>query len=437
VADRVHWPRTLVSRGRWTTVAAWLACAAAPALAAPALEGTAGLAGQARAGRWMPVTVSVAAPDAQNGQLTVTWGGAIAHRALALPAGTTRAVTVMLRTGDPRSRVEVAYTGADGRVAATIPVAVVPDDIPIVACIGDTGDPTCTVALTPALAPDDWRAYDTADEVHVLTPGALSTAQRDAVARWAGRHQGEGLFGLPPARDALGGQTPASRVWPWLLLASILPLATAAAVGGRPGRRVLAQYAAIIVATVGAMAAGRIGPTVSFRHATSVHAFAGTDATIVESRLVVDAASDGPLRATLLAPDGWLEAPGPAQRPQQYDEEGHPFVDVAATLGGSYRLDAEFAGQPSPVRVARQADRVSVEHRGATPLTACAFPDSLEAGGRTTIEPGQPLTLMGTVAAGDVISCLWAAGDPPLGGAGGPAMRAPSTLLVHLDTVLP
>jgi hypothetical protein len=232
---------------------------------------------------------------------------------------------------------------------------------------------------------------------------------------------------------------PVARIVPWLLAALLLPLAASFLAGHRPRWHAVAQLAAIVTASAGALGAGRAGAASSIRHITTVHAFAGTTATIAESRMAIDAARDGALRATLQADGGALEVPGPGQRPQSLDDAGHAVVDLPATLGGSYRLDAEYPGPVSPVRIARHADGISIAHLGPAPLTGCTFPHSLDAHGATTIESNTTFTANGTVTPGDAVSCLWHAGDPPMAGVGVgvPPGGTPSTLLIHLDTVLP
>lgn len=405
-------------------------------MAAPTFTAEAGLGGHARAGRWMPVTVILDAAASTSGQLTAEWGGAVARRALDIPAGARRAVTLLLRTGDPRARVDVTFTDGDGRTTLSAPVTVDADDTALVACVdGGTGTP-CTVSIAAGSAPRDWRVWDAADQIHTPSSAALDDAQRQAIARWAGRHQGDAHFGSPVDVDALAAQVPARRVAPWLLLAVALPLAGPSVMRRRPRWRAPVQLAAIGVAALGALGAGRIGPAATLRHATVVHAFAGTDATIAEARLALDVTRDGRLRATLQSPGGWLEAPGPGRTPQILDGDGHPFVDLDARLGASYRLDAEYPGPPSPVRVTSGADRVVIENTSAGPLSACTFPDSLDARGVTTVDAASTATFSGAPLPGDVIRCQWDTAGPPLDGAGGRAEGA-STLLLHLDTVVP
>lgn len=422
-------------------MAVWLACAAAPALAGPTLagptlRGEAGLGGRARAGRWMPVTVVLESTEAVSGQLSVDWGGAVARRALDLPAGARRTVAFMLRTGDPRGRVDVTFSASDGpRTTAVLPLTIDADDTTIVACIdGGTG---CTVPVVAAQAPRDWRAWDAADAVHPQASSVLDIAQQEAIARWAGRRQGESYFGSPVDPRALAAQSPARRVAPWLLLALLLPLAIPVAVRHRPRWRAPLQLAAIGVAVVGALGAGRTGAASTLRHVTVVHAFPGTAATLAEARMALDIARDGRLRATLESPGGWLESPGPGRSPQDIDGDGHPFLGLDARLGATYRLDAEYPGPPSPVRVTRAADRVSVENIGPVALTDCAMPSGVDARGLTAIDPATTVTLTGTIAPGDVMRCAWDIPGPPLASTGSVRTDGASTLLLHLDTVLP
>lgn len=438
MAIRVRRPGTLVLSGRCAAIGAWLLCVAVPALAAPDLTGEAGLGGRARAGRWMPVTVVLDSAASTSGQLTVDWGGAVARRALDLPGGARRSVTFMLRTGDPRGRVDVTFADATGtRTTAVLPVTVDADDTTVVACVDGGTDGACTLSVPSGQAPRDWRGWDAADEVQTPAPEALDVAQREAIARWAGRRQNESYFGSPVDPNALTPQVPARHVAPWLLLALGLPLAVSLAAPHRPRWRAPLQLGAIGLSVLGALGAGRTGTASTFRHVTVVHAFAGTAATLAETRGSLDIARDGRLRATLRSAGAWLESPGPGRMPQDIDGDGHPFVDLDARLGASHRLDAEYPGPPSPVLVTRSSDRVSIENRGSAPLRNCAFPASVDARGITAIDPSATVTLTGAVGPGDVMGCVWESPGPPLDVTGGARVDGASTLLVHLDTVLP
>lgn len=438
MANRVRRPGSQVRSGRCAAIGVSLLCAAVPALAAPELTGEAGLGGRARAGRWMPVTVVLDSTTSTSGQLTVDWGGALARREIGLPGGGRRTVTFMLRTGDPRGRVDVTFADPAGnRTSAVIPVTVDADDATLVACVDGGMGSTCTASAPSGQAPRDWRAWDAADEIQMPAPEALDVEQREAIARWAGRRQSESYFGSPVDPNALTPQIPARHVAPWLLLALGLPLAVSLVAPHRPRWRAPLQLGAIGLSVLGALGAGRTGTAATFRHVTVVHAFAGTAATLAETRGSLDIARDGRLRATLRSAGAWLESPGPGRMPQDIDGDGHPFVDLDARLGASHRFDAEYPGPPSPVRVMRSADRVSVENRGSAPLRNCAFPSSVDARGITTIDPSATVTLTGAVGPGDVMGCVWESSGPPLDVTGGVRVDGASTLLVHLDTVLP
>lgn len=381
----------------------------------------------------MPVTVSVETAEPAAGTLRVEWGGAAAYRPVTLPTGSSRTFLFLLRTGDPRTRVDVSFTGSAG-ARATIPVTVAPEDLPLVACVGTSADAACTVAIPFPDAPRDWRTYDTADAVQISQPAQLDAGQREAIDRWAGRRQHEFAFGLTPEPPGSGVSSPARAAAPWLALALVLP--GVALLAGAPRKRIAAQAAGITAAILVATVAGRTGPGAAFRHTTAWHVFPGTTATLAETRLVIDTASDGVLRPTLAADDGSLESPGSAIAPRALDEDGRPRVELLTRLGGSYPLVAEYAGPPAPVRIERTPEGASIENLGGEPLTACEFPSSLESNGATAIAPRAIVALRGQVGAGDAVRCAWQGPPPPVEGAGTSASST-SVLVMHLDTVLP
>lgn len=413
-----------------------LALTAVPGGAAT-LSGHAGLDGRARAGRWMPVEVTVEASTAVDGTLSVEWGGSRTERPVFVPEGTRRTLSFILRTGDPRNRVQASLDVAGASpVGISIPVAVDSSDAPLVVCVNGAADPSCTTSLPSERTPRAWRDYDVADEVHAGTERALSGEQRDALAVWAGRRQAEVRFGMPVAPARLSSGPPSRRVLPWLGLALVPPLA-----GGLAGRRhrrarAVAFAATLGLVTAGAAATGRLPPRLAVRHATTLHAFAGTAATLVESRFVVDTGTEGRIDLILAAPGGVLDRPGATRTPSRLTADGLPAVTIDGRMGATYAFEAEFAGPPSPVRIARTEGGVTIENRSPQALSDCSWPAAFGSVAPMTLEPGARWATREPISEGDILTCTGRVTLPLAGPAAG-GLDGPGTLMVHLDTVLP
>lgn len=414
-----------------------LAAMPATATGAAALSGRAGLDGRARAGRWMPVEVSLEAVEPVDGTVSVEWGGSQVDRPVSVPGGTRHTVMFTLRTGDPRSSVQVQLTTVDhARVRISIPVSVDTSEAPMVLCVNGAAEPACTSSLPAERTPRAWQDYDAADEVRVGTAGTLTAEQRDALSLWAGRRQAEMRFGLPVDPSQLASRPPSRRALPWLALALIPPLAGGLA--GARRRRGRAAIYALALGTTAALAAttGRLPPRLAVRHVTTLHAFAGTGATIVESRFAVEARTDGAIQLTLPAAGGALDRPGPRRTPLRLTGDAFPTVTLAGQFGAVYPFEAEFPGPPSPVHVERTGERVSVENRSSQTLSDCVPPPGFEGPSPRALTPG--LRWSGTgVDPDDVMTCTSSEAALPLTGSPGVTPEGPTTLVVHLGTVVP
>jgi hypothetical protein len=422
------------------TVLCALAIAAAPATATGAaiLSGRAGLDGRARAGRWMPVEVSIETADAVDGTVSVEWGGARVERPVSVPAGTRRTLTFTLRTGDPRSAVHARLNTSDhaSPVNVSVPVVVDSSDTHVVLCVNGAADPACTSSLPRGRMPRAWQDYDVADDVRVGTEDPLTGEQRDALSLWAGRRQAEMRFGLPMDPAYFVSRPPSRRTLPWLALALVPPLAGGLAGARRRRGRAVMYAIALSAAAAGAVAAGRLPPQLGVRHVTTVHAFAGTGATIVESRFAVEARTDGTIQLTLPVAGGALDRPGPTHVPGHLTEEGFPTVALAGRLGAVYPFEAEFPGPPSPVHVERTGGSVSVENRSSQTLSDCVMPPGFDVPSPRSLAPGVRWTGTG-LSPDDVMTCTSGDTVPLLAHSSALTSDGPTALVVHLGTVLP
>lgn len=380
----------------------------------------------------MPLDVTLETTERVASTLTASWGGATAVRAVDVPAGSRTTVTMFLRTGDPRGSATITLGSGASAVTVTTPVQVDPDDTTVVVCVEGEPDAMCTTQLRANQAFADWRGYDVADEVRVGRSAAMEPTQRDAIATWAGRRRNEALFGLNGAGTP-AAPAPARTVWPWLAAILALPALAWHVTKGRPRTRRIAYASAVAMTIAGAASAGRSETPLRAGHDTTIHAFAGTSATLAESRLVIHARSDGPLEATLRAPGGWLDGPAP----ETTTADGLPAIRLAARLGATYRVAAEYPGPPSPVSLRPVAGGLLVENHGTVPLTGCSAPPSLDAAGLTSIAPAGTLHLTGTTEPGDVLRCQWRTAGPPLDASGMTLVESPSALVLHLETVTP
>ena len=79
------------------------------------LDAAAGLGGLAKAGRWTPLTVSIASDrDVLDAELVVVWGDARLQRPVTLSPGSRKTFELYLRTTDPRGAIDVRLQ-SDGR----------------------------------------------------------------------------------------------------------------------------------------------------------------------------------------------------------------------------------------------------------------------------------------------------------------------------------
>jgi hypothetical protein len=183
---------------------------------------------------------------------------------------------------------------------------------------------------------------------------------------------------------------------------------------------------------VTAVCLGRTSLQFGVRHITTLHAFAPTEATVVESRIVVDAHTDGQLQIALREPDATLERAGPGPALLTLDADGIPALVTEVRLGSSYRFDAEFRGPTSPVRVRRDGVVTSIENLSSHSLTSCMLPPAFGDAG-AVLEPGASFTTTAATAEGDTVTCRL---NAPLLQLTGPGLGTPApiaTLVVHLD----
>jgi hypothetical protein len=401
----------------------------------------AGLDGAARAGRWMPVRVTLENQGAAaSGDLVVRLGDARAVRAIDLPSPSRKTFDLYLRVPPAAEPIVVAQFGG---ATARQPIRLAADDGPFRLCVGtDPGNGPCAATIETASLPRSWRAYDAADEVFGLSATGLDGEQRTAFERWrAGRHWANSTNMAPPvtAPSASGARTRA----PQILTAYVALLALAAIVA--PMLRVRRTAVVLLgVLTVAASAAvfadGRVGAAAAIGVDDAIVlrsgvGFAGTSL-VSRGTATFPSAAAHTLRAAF--PDGWIEARDAGALRREFDADGR--LVVGGGFARSQRLVFEIEGF-------LDAPTLSAEWRGTAlvlanvspfDLTGCALPEGYAPRQVARFTRGSRIEVSPAEAADPVLTCR-VAGVPETVTSGAAAMRhnGEATLVFDLRPLEP
>jgi hypothetical protein len=234
------------------------------------LSAEAGIAGLARAGRWLPIHIAVENGGRDvAGEIVVHAGSAVATRDISLPAPSRKHVEMYVRVpGAEIDRITVRLRSAGSELAAReVRVEVVPDDRPLSICVSvpseDAGAATCDRTISPAGLPRSWRGLDAVDRL-VWPAGremhGVDGEQRVAIERWS-RLREDHAYVAPAVRMPRATASSAPTI---VLSAYAALMLTVVAVSGLLARRPWRVYAALaLVVTAGVAAAlghGRAGP---------------------------------------------------------------------------------------------------------------------------------------------------------------------------------
>jgi hypothetical protein len=362
-----------------------------------------GLGGAARPGRWTPVRVDVTnAGHDFSGEIVVEWGEVRVHRAFEIAAPSRSIVELSVRAHDARSSMVVSLVSNGHAIAsADVPVRPVPDNERLIVCAGSSrevaADAGCSTVIAPESLPRSMRGYDSADEVHVVADieQRLAPEQRAALRRWREYHELDAQDVLTQAPHAIQtGGSEAAVGWSTRIacLVVLCALVAAAGISLRVRGSALLTYASLvvatIVATIGAIVAGRVGPgsAVLVRHATSVQQIG--DGSVISMRGTIEYPAFDAYAIHVRPADGALTHRS-APRAEEWTESDGTSIR-RGTVGRGHHEEVEFeaVGDFAPFAVRVQGDTVRVSNVSSQPLTDCRFPEGFSHTDAGTLRPG-------------------------------------------------
>lgn len=411
-------------------IAGLVAASIAPVRGAT-LDAAAGLGGLAKAGRWTPLTVSIASDrEALEGELVVAWGDARVRRAVTLSPGTRKTFELYVRTTDPRGAIGVRLQSAGRDLAvANAPVRVLGADDRVTVCVladaaSSLDSTACTATVLARSLPQSPRGYEVADDL--VWPGTHSgiTPEQDAAVRaW------RSLEALDASGD-LGATPQVSRP----LVPRGLPAALAPVVGGiglayliallgaaallrsRRARlsRMAAAFAVITAGACGAIAAiGRVGATraVHVHHVTLLQQLPDTQASVLTVRAIAEFPAFDRFALRLPSIDGTLETTSARGASGVLDADGFPVVAGVFGVAGRQSFAGEAVVDVRPLAIEEHGSTITIENRSGRPLRACRLGRGLAAAISGTLAPGAHLEASWTggsdeAPSGPVITCV-------------------------------
>jgi hypothetical protein len=416
---------------------ACLVASAAPARGAT-LEAVAGLGGVTKAGRWTPVSVSVASDgDAIDAELVVSWGDTTLRQPVVVSPGARKDFELYIRTSDPRASIEVRLA-ADGRDVAAVsaPVRVLGADDRVILCVAadaasaaDGAD--CTAPMLARALPRSARGYEVADEVRWPSARPPLTADQDAALRaWQALEalDASGDLGATPQvrRPQLPRGLPSavSRAVAAIGAAYLLALVTAGVLLRARRAPLSWTAAAFMAATLSACAAvaaiGRVGDTraVHLHHVSLLQQLPGARHSMLTLRGIAEFPAFDRFALRLPAADGALETSTPRGADGARDEQGFPVVAGAFGVAGRQSFAGEALVEIRPLAVDERGAAITIENQSGQTLHDCRLGRGLTAAAAgTTLAPGARLEATWTGASdeapsGPVITCT--ASDPPV-----------------------
>ena len=360
-----------------------------------------GLGGAARPGRWTPVRIAVANGGHDfSGEIVVEWGEARVHRAFEIAAPSRTTVELYIRAQDTRGSMVVSLvSNGQALASADVPIRPVPDDERLIVCVGGAvaADAACSTVIPPESLPRSMRGYDSADEVRLRTDmePRLAPEQRAALRRWRAYHDLDVRELLSQAPQALWPGSPEAAVgWSTRIacLMVLCPLLAAAGISLGDRRSALLSYAtlagATLVAVVGGMLAGRVGPgsAVVVRHATSVQQIG--DGSVISMRGTIEYPAFDVYAIQVRPADGALTLRSPHRAEQWTESDGTSIRRSTAGRGHRDELEFEAVGDFAPFAVRVQGDMVRVSNVSDRSLTDCRFSEGFSRADAGTLRPG-------------------------------------------------
>lgn len=384
------------------------------------LDAAAGLGGLAKAGRWTPLTVTLASDgDAIAGDLVVAWGDTRLSRAVTLTPGARKTFELYLRTTDPRGAIDVRLQSA-GRdlAAASVPVRVLGVDDRVTVCVAadaasSVDSTACMATVLARSLPRSPRGYEVADDL--VWPGRHSgiTTEQDAALRaWRSLEalDASGALGATPqvSRPLVprGLPTTLAPVVAGIFLAYLSALLICAGLLRSRRARLSWMAAGVTVITAGACAAigaiGQVGAVraVHVHHVTLLQQLPDTQASVLTVRAIAEFPAFDRFALRLPVADGTLETPsarGPARA--ALDADGFPVVTGVFGVAGRQSFAGEALVDARPLAIDDRGATVTIENRSGHPLRNCRLGRGLAA------------AVSGTLAPGAHIEASWAGGD--------------------------
>ncbi len=403
-----------------------LTAADAQAAVSARIEGSAGLAGIARAGRWMPVDVRLVATDADiDGELVATWGNASVHRAVSAAAPSVTTIELHLRTSDPRDRVHLELRSGDLTLAtADFPVRLASSTDTITVCIegirdADRAADNCTARISPGALPRSARGLEAADAV--VWHGAeseLSAPQRQALQTWqAYRQLLDSDTGWAPRLTPLA-QEPAvsqrTRTQAAAAGAAYVGLLVVAASWGvtrrrlSTARRYLVVTGVVAAATAGAVFAGQssVAGPVHVRHATMLQQL-DNGWSVVSTRGTVTFPAFAAYRLSADLDDGSVRLEDYPRHVYWSDEAGRPVVAGTFRLGSSIPLELEGYLHFAPLTLDRQGQQVRVTNTSEATMRGCGVLHDFAETERFELAPGASAAAPVTRTGPAIVSCTF------------------------------
>lgn len=366
------------------------------------LAADAGLEGLVKAGRWMPVRVTVQNPASDlTGELIVDWGEARARRRITVQRGTRRRVEMYLRTTDVRDLVRVqlvADGGAGGRVVqrAETTVKAVPFDERLVVCLATNAsaaaNSACSATLPKDRWPSSWRGYDAADEVMAAESHAAIDAWRAIRAL-----DESGMLTSVGQPDALDAVRPRIHGGFAIYLLTLPALFVAARRLAWPTSRLYASVSLLIgFATTAALAVGHGGPgsAVAMRHAGTVYQLTGAQRSYVTLRSAIEFPADDSFELRSPLVDAAFDSSGASSRgPWRQDEAGYPMASGRFALGARRTLTFEGVGDGTFVELSDVRSGMHVANKRSFALTDCRVVAGFSERAVGTLAPGAAMDI--------------------------------------------
>jgi hypothetical protein len=382
------------------------AAAQTPPLKAPALSISAGIGGLVKAGRWVPVQITLdpAGTDI-DGDLIVSFGRATVHRRVELAGPASRRFEFYIRTAEAESTITAQLRAGASLIArAETDVRPLAQAERVMLCVdgGDRAlaDPACSITIPPEQLPRSPRGYEVVDAIVIAgAEPALAPEQRDALAVWRAlqRLNETGDLGLigQAARPTLprGLPTPLLRIVAVMTMVYVGAILLAGIIRSMPGHPLRHGYVVLGIialggsATVVAVGAGVPGRPIVVHHQTVAEQMPGTSATLLTVRGIVEFPAFREFTLRWPADDAMLEPAAAGDPVNTSDTNGYPVLGGIHGLGTRQPFGGEAVLRTQLLGVESNDAAITISNRSSAELRDCRF-----AGGFTPEHVGRLAT---------------------------------------------